>query len=266
MLCFSLSSWRYFINRICRLGVLDAVDIPPTFATDPGQFVALIAGGDHVLRHADEGVEDSRDVGATDLGAHRPTPNDTVIGISASGTTPYVLGGLEHARSCDSLSIGLVCVRPSRMEMEGNCQIMIDPLTGPEVIAGSTRMKAGTATKMILNMISTGVQIKLGQTHGNLMIGVRASNTKSKERARQIVRSVASEFTLPPTYSAILYNDNQLDAVLQRCGGKVKLALVVIVSGWGINLCEDALARRGGVLKTVLEDVRYETIVRVFNR
>ncbi|KAL0572223.1 hypothetical protein V5O48_009731 [Marasmius crinis-equi] len=267
-----------------RLGVLDAAELPPTFNANAKQFIALIAGGDQALRTSSESAEDSRPAGIADLNAWSPTPNDTLIGIASSGRTPYVLGALEHARLRGLLSIGLVCVRPSQLETEGNCQIVIDPVTGPEVITGSTRMKAGTATKMVrilapagmkpelkfiskvLNMISSGVHIKLGKTYGNLMIDVKASNTKLMDRARRIIRAVASEFTLPPTYSSIMHNDDQLNAVILRCGGRVKLALVVIISGWGVDLCEDALARRAGVLKTVLEDVRYETIVRVFNR
>uniref|UniRef100_A0A0W0FWW0 SIS domain-containing protein n=1 Tax=Moniliophthora roreri TaxID=221103 RepID=A0A0W0FWW0_MONRR len=230
-----------------RLGVLDAAELPPTYTADPMQYIALIAGGDRALRTA-------------------MTPNDTLIGIAASGRTPYVLGALECARMHGLLTIGLVCVRPSEVELEGNCHIVIDPVTGPEVITGSTRMKAGTATKMVLNMLSTGLQIKLGKTYGNLMIDVKATNAKLVDRARRIIRTVASEFPLPPTYSAILRDDEQLDAVVRRCEGSVKLALVVIISGWGIGLCKDALERRHGVLKAVLEDVRYETVVRVFNR
>ncbi|KAI3607369.1 glucokinase regulator family [Moniliophthora roreri] len=249
-----------------RLGVLDAAELPPTYTADPMQYIALIAGGDRALRTASEGVEDSRDAGMADLNALLVTPNDTLIGIAASGRTPYVLGALECARMHGLLTIGLVCVRPSEVELEGNCHIVIDPVTGPEVITGSTRMKAGTATKMVLNMLSTGLQIKLGKTYGNLMIDVKATNAKLVDRARRIIRTVASEFPLPPTYSAILRDDEQLDAVVRRCEGSVKLALVVIISGWGIGLCKDALERRHGVLKAVLEDVRYETVVRVFNR
>ncbi|KAK1223609.1 hypothetical protein PQX77_013506 [Marasmius sp. AFHP31] len=263
-----------------RLGVLDAAELPPTFTADPKQFVALIAGGDSALRTSSEGAEDSRITGTSDLNALSPTPNDSLIGIAASGRTPYVLGALQHARLCGLLTIGVVCVRPSQVQTEGNCQVLIDPVTGPEVITGSTRMKAGTATKMVLNMISTGLHIKLGKTYGNLlpiyaffsftpitqMIDVKASNTKLMDRARRIIRKVASEYTLPPTYSSIMHNDEHLNAVIVRCNRNVKLALVVIISGWGVNLCEDALVRRNGVLKAVLEDVRYETIVRVFNR
>ncbi|KAJ8082352.1 hypothetical protein PM082_008207 [Marasmius tenuissimus] len=249
-----------------RLGVLDAAELPPTFTADPKQFVALIAGGDSALRTSSEGAEDSRINGTSDLNALSPTPNDSLIGVAASGRTPYVLGALQHARLCGLLTIGVVCVRPSQVQTEGNCQILIDPVTGPEVITGSTRMKAGTATKMVLNMISTGLHIKLGKTYGNLMIDVKASNTKLMDRARRIIRKVASEYTLPLTYSSIMHNDEHLNAVIVRCNRNVKLALVVIISGWGVNLCEDALVRRNGVLKAVLEDVRYETIVRVFNR
>ncbi|KAK7451210.1 hypothetical protein VKT23_012546 [Stygiomarasmius scandens] len=249
-----------------RIGLLDASSLPTTFSADPNQFIALIAGGDQSLRrlHPNEGVEDSREAGVADLEALLPYPQDTLIGITASGRTPYVLGALARAKRLGLLTIGLVTTRPSAVLCEGSCEFVIDPAVGPEVIAGSTRMKAGTATKMILNMISTGIHIKLGHTYGNLMIDIQASNTKLVQRARRIIRSISSEFTLPPTYAGIMTDDEQLDVVVRRCNGSVKLALVVIVSGWGVDLCRDALERRKGFLKAVLEDVRYETVVRVF--
>ncbi|THU89044.1 SIS domain-containing protein [Dendrothele bispora CBS 962.96] len=249
-----------------RLGILDSASLPSTFSANPNQFIALIAGGNQTIRrpHTNEGVEDSREAGIADLEALLPYPQDTLIGITASGRTPYVLGALARAKQLGLLTVGLVSVRPSAAGCEGNCEYVIDAVVGPEVVTGSTRMKAGTATKMILNMISTGVHIKLGHTYGNLMIDIQASNTKLVQRARRIIRSIASEFTLPPTYSGIMTDDEQLDVVVRRCSGSVKLALVVIVSGWGVDLCKDALERRKGFLKAVLEDVRYETVVRVF--
>ncbi|KAJ7683008.1 hypothetical protein B0H17DRAFT_1074977 [Mycena rosella] len=240
-----------------RLGVLDLADIPTSFNVDPMRYIALTAGGDVTLRTAQPSVEDSRAAGAADLGSLLPTPQDTLIGISASGRTPYVLGALHSARVHGLLTVGIVCTRPSALLLEGECDYVLDPLVGPEVIAGSSRMKAGTATKMILNMISTAVQVKLGQTYGNLMVDVHPSNLKSTARARGIIRSMAAS-------RAEAYSDDELDGVIARCGGSVKLAVVVVVSGWGVPLCVDALERRGGSLRSVLEDVRYETVVRVF--
>ncbi|KAJ7740044.1 hypothetical protein DFH07DRAFT_870372 [Mycena maculata] len=240
-----------------RLGVLDLSDIPPSFNVDPMRYIALSAGGDVTLRTARPSVEDSRAAGAADLGSLLPTPLDTLIGISASGRTPYVLGALHTARAHGLLTVGLVCSRPTEVSLEGNCDYVLDPLVGPEVISGSSRLKAGTATKMILNMISTAVQIKLGNTYGNLMVDVHPSNIKFTSRARGIIRGIANP-------AAETYSDDELDGVIARCGGSVKLAVVVVASGWGVPLSVDALERRAGSLRSVLEDVRYETVVRVF--
>ncbi|KAJ7512750.1 hypothetical protein B0H11DRAFT_1947226 [Mycena galericulata] len=240
-----------------RLGVLDLSDIPPSFSADPMRYIALSAGGDVALRTARPGVEDSRAAGAADLAALLPFAADTLVGISASGRTPYVLGALHSARAHGLLTVGLVCARPSAVLREGQCNYVLDPLVGPEVIAGSSRMKAGTATKMILNMISTAVQVKLGNTYGNLMVDVHPANVKFTARARNIIRSIAGP-------RAEAYSDDELSGVIARCGGSVKLAVVVVASGWGVPLCVDALERRGGSLRSVLEDVRYETVVRVF--
>lgn len=164
-----LGKLTWFDVTTNSLGVLDAAELPPTFTADNMQYIALIAGGDGALRTAREAIEDSREAGRADLDALFPTSDDALIGITSSGRTPYVLGALQRAHELGLLTIGLVCVRPSAVRMERNCTVVVDPVTGPEVITGSTRMKAGTATKMALNMISTGVQIKLGKTYGNLV-------------------------------------------------------------------------------------------------
>ncbi|KAJ6588936.1 hypothetical protein B0H19DRAFT_1206074 [Mycena capillaripes] len=240
-----------------RLGVLDLADIPPSYNGDPMRYIALTAGGDVTLRTARPSVEDSRAAGAADLASLLPTPQDTLIGISASGCTPYTLGALHSARAHGLLTVGLVCTRSSTVILEGQCDYVMECVVGPEVISGSSRMKAGTATKMILNMISTATQIKLGNTYGNFMIDVHPSNVKFASRARHIIRDLAGS-------RAEAYSDDELDGVVARCGGSVKLAVVVVASGWGVPLCVDALERRGGSLRSVLEDVRYETVVRVF--
>ena len=153
-----------------RLGVLDASEIPPTYSAPPDTFVALIAGGDYALRHAKEGAEDSRSAAEEDLAQHAFDPRlDSLIGIASSGRTPYVLGGLAYVRSVGGVTGALVCVEPSAVAAEGNADFLIAPVTGPEAVTGSTRMKAGTATKLVLNMISTGVMVSLGKTYGNLV-------------------------------------------------------------------------------------------------
>lgn len=155
-----------------RLGVLDASEIPPTYSAPAGQFVALIAGGDSALRQAKEGAEDSLSAAEADLTACDLNPEfDSLIGIASSGRTPYVLGGLSFAKSLGCTTVGLVCVKPSTVGYEGNADFLIEAVTGPEVVTGSTRMKAGTATKLVLNMISTGIMIRLGKTYGNLVSG-----------------------------------------------------------------------------------------------
>lgn len=150
--------------------MLDASEIPPTYSASPNQFIALIAGGDYALRNAKEGAEDDRSAAKADLDAFNIDPSlDALIGIASSGRTPYVLGGLEYARSIGCCTVGVVCVHPSAIGTEGNADHLISAVTGPESVTGSTRMKAGTATKLVLNMISTGIMIKLGKTYGNLV-------------------------------------------------------------------------------------------------
>jgi N-acetylmuramic acid 6-phosphate etherase len=154
---------------------LDASEIPPTYSAPSGQFVAFIAGGDGALRTAKEGAEDDRDAAEAELKAQDFDPKvDSLIGIASSGRTPYVLGGLAYVRSVGGVTVGLVCVQPSAVASEGNADYLIAPVTGPEVVTGSTRMKAGTVTKLVLNMISTGIMIKLGKTYGN-MVGTTTS-------------------------------------------------------------------------------------------
>jgi len=178
-----------------RLGVLDASECPPTFSVPPTLVQGIIAGGDRALRNSSEGTEDLQEQGEKDLiaagfGAKNstdpslPTP-DVLVGIAASGRTPYVLGALLHARSVNALRIGLACVAASPISKITD--IMIEPVTGPEAITGSTRMKAGTATKMVLNMISTGVMVRAGHVYGNLMVNVTPSNDKLIDRAQRII-------------------------------------------------------------------------------
>ena len=168
-----------------RLGVLDASECPPTFSVSADLFQGLIAGGDRALRLSSEHSEDSREEGAHDLAAAGFAKHDTLVGIAASGRTPYVLGALDYAKTLGSLTIGLSCVPGSALAQAA--EIAITPATGPEVLTGSTRLKAGTATKMVLNMISTGVMVRSGATYGNLMVNVRPTNAKLVDRAQRII-------------------------------------------------------------------------------
>ncbi|WP_418377874.1 N-acetylmuramic acid 6-phosphate etherase [Acidaminococcus sp.] len=171
-----------------RLGILDAVECPPTYSTDPELVQGLIAGGKEAIFRAREGAEDSPEEGAHDITRHDLTEKDVLVGITASGRTPYVLGGMEEARRRGAFVMGLACSKDP--EIARAADLMLICLPGPEVVTGSTRMKAGTVTKMILNMLSTGTMIRLGKVRGNLMIDVKATNEKLKERATRIVMTV----------------------------------------------------------------------------
>jgi N-acetylmuramic acid 6-phosphate etherase len=170
-----------------RLGVLDASECPPTFSVAPDLFQGIIAGGDAALRLSSEHSEDSPEQGAEDLKSRnfRADPPDTLVGIAASGRTPYVLGAMAYAKSLDALTIALTCAPGA--EMAQIADIAITPDTGAEVITGSTRMKAGTATKLVLNMLSTGVMIRAGAVYGNLMVNVKPTNAKLLDRAHRII-------------------------------------------------------------------------------
>lgn len=168
-----------------RLGVLDASECPPTFSVPPTLVQGIIAGGDSALRNSSEASEDSPEQGARDLAAHGFAAGDTLVGIAASGRTPYVIGAMRHAKGLGALTIALTCVPNS--EMSAVADISIAAVTGPEVLTGSTRLKAGTATKLALNMISTGVMIRTGAVYGNLMVNVQPTNAKLVDRAERII-------------------------------------------------------------------------------
>jgi N-acetylmuramic acid 6-phosphate etherase len=168
--------------------VLDASECPPTYNTPPQLVQGIIAGGDAALRRSIERAEDSPELGARDLEEHDFDAADALVGIAASGRTPYVLGGMEHARRLGALTIGLTCVPGSPLAIAA--EIALVPATGPEVVTGSTRMKAGTATKLVLNMLSTGALIRLGYVYSNLMVNVQPTNTKLADRAARIVATI----------------------------------------------------------------------------
>ena len=164
-----------------RLGVLDAAECPPTFNTPPEQVLGLIAGGNGAMFRSVEGAEDHPELAAADLKAVGLCDKDVLLGIATSGRTPYVIGGLEYARSQGAYTIALACNREAAVT--AHAELAVVPVVGPEVLSGSTRLKAGTATKMVLNMISTGAMVLLGKTFGNLMVDLRASNSKLTDRA-----------------------------------------------------------------------------------
>jgi N-acetylmuramic acid 6-phosphate etherase len=195
-----------------RLGVLDASECPPTFSVPPSLFQGIIAGGDGALRDSSEGSEDSPEQGAADLVSHGLGEQDALIGIAASGRTPYVIGALTHARKLRALTIALACVPDS--QMAAIADIAIAPVTGPEVLTGSTRLKAGTATKLVLNMISTAVMIRAGAVYGNLMVNVQTTNQKLIDRAQRIIAAATGV-------------DQPAAAKLLSEGGTVKTAIVM---------------------------------------
>ncbi|WP_328880860.1 N-acetylmuramic acid 6-phosphate etherase [Streptomyces sp. NBC_00299] len=199
-----------------RLGVLDASECPPTFNTDPSQVVGLIAGGPEAMVVSVEGAEDSKDLARTDLDALALTPTDTVVGISASGRTPYAIGAVEHARKQGALTIGLSCNPDSALAAAAEHGIEI--VVGPELLTGSTRLKAGTAQKLVLNMLSTITMIRLGKTYGNLMVDVRASNDKLRARSRRIVALATGA------------DDTDIERALTEAGGEVKTAILILLA------------------------------------
>jgi N-acetylmuramic acid 6-phosphate etherase len=222
-----------------RLGVLDAVECPPTFNTHPWQVVGLIAGGYPALTTAVEGAEDRPDLAVEDLKSVRITAGDVLVGIATSGRTPYVIGSLDYAQSVGAFTIGLSCNRDS--ELSKRCNLSITPVVGPEVVSGSTRLKAGTATKMVLNMLSTGAMIRLGKTFGNLMVDLRASNTKLADRARRIVRAVTN------------LTESEAERLLRDSGGEVKTAIVRHYTGHSPAEARQLLSAAHGHLRTALK-------------
>jgi N-acetylmuramic acid 6-phosphate etherase len=172
-----------------RLGVLDAAECPPTFNVSPELVQGIISGGEAALVRATEASEDDPERGKRDLLGRGFTGGDVLVGIAASGRTPYVLGAVEYARGMSALTVGISCTPDSQLSRAA--EIAITPLPGPEVIAGSTRMRAGTATKLVLNMLSTAAMIRLGYVYGNLMVNVQPKNAKLADRARRIVAEAA---------------------------------------------------------------------------
>jgi N-acetylmuramic acid 6-phosphate etherase len=221
-----------------RLGVLDASECPPTFSVAPELVQGLIAGGDRALRLSSEYSEDSREEGARDLAAAGFAAGDVLVGIAASGRTPYVLGALDEAKKIGALTVGLSCVPGSAVALAAD--IAITPATGPEVLTGSTRLKAGTATKLVLNMLSTGVMVRTGATYGNLMVNVRASNAKLVDRAERIIAAATG------------CDAGTAARLLVESGSNVKTAIVMGKLGLEREAAAARLAAAGGVLARAL--------------
>lgn len=222
-----------------RLGVLDASECPPTFNTPPGLVIGLIAGGDYALRHAVEHVEDQPEAGAGALRDVGLTEADTVVGIAASGRTPFVLGGIAYAQSVGAMTVG-IC-NTAEAKLTEAVEIPIPVVTGPEVITGSTRMKSGTAQKLVCNMLTTGAMIRLGKTYGNLMVDLQPTNAKLRVRAIGIVRDAAG---IP---------QDDAERALQAANGNVKAAIVSSMLGVSPDEAVQLLDGAGGRIRAALK-------------
>lgn len=222
-----------------RLGVLDASECPPTFSTDPETVQGIIAGGPAALRDAVEGAEDDTAAGAALVDEHLVTAADAVVGLTASGRTPYVLAAIEAARSVGALTVGVSC--NAGAELSTVAELAIEVVVGPEIVSGSTRLKAGSAQKQVLNMISTVSMVRLGKTYGNLMVDVAATNAKLRVRARRLVEQIAA------------VDPQTADSALAASGGHVKVAAAMLVHGVDRPTAEQWLVDADGRLRTVIE-------------
>jgi N-acetylmuramic acid 6-phosphate etherase len=222
-----------------RLGVLDASECPPTFNTDPAMVVGIIAGGYDALHRAAEGAEDRHGLAKDDLQTHHLSAKDVLVGIATSGRTPYVVEGLQYARSIGAYAIGLACNTGN--ELARVADRVICPVVGPEVVTGSTRMKAGTATKMVLNMLTTGAMVLLGKTYGNLMVDLRATNVKLLDRTARIVMELTG------------LDRTQAEQLLTACSGELKTAVVVHHRELSPDDARQLLTQHGGQLHATLQ-------------
>ncbi|CAN7194185.1 N-acetylmuramic acid 6-phosphate etherase [Rossellomorea sp. LjRoot5] len=222
-----------------RLGVLDAVECPPTFSVDSDVVVGLIAGGEKAFVKAVEGAEDDEGLGVSDLKEIELTPMDTVVGIAASGRTPYVIGGLKYARELGATAVALSCNKGSKISAEAELAIEVD--AGPEALTGSTRLKAGTAQKMVLNMISTASMIKLGKAYGNLMVDVNISNYKLEQRAIGIIENITGA------------DKETAAATLEKANNEVKPSIVMITLGCEYEEAKSRLEDANGYVRLAIE-------------
>ena len=223
-----------------RLGVLDASECPPTFSTPPEMVQGIIAGGDVALRRSVEGEEDKPERGAQVVRERQLTPQDVLVGIASSGRTPYVMGALKEAHAIGATTIFLCCVSPPVQLKEWGTHV-IAPIVGPEIITGSTRLKAGTATKLVLNMLTTVSMIKLGKVYNNLMVDVNASNTKLVARSIRIVQAVTG------------VDLATAEAALAQAKGQAKLAIVMLAKGLNPIDANALLEKHSGFLRHILD-------------
>lgn len=217
-----------------RLGVLDAAECPPTYSVEPGLVLGVMAGGEQAMFRAAEGAEDNAEAGREDMKKIGLCSRDIVVGIAASGRTPYVLGAMAYAREAGARTVALTCNRASEMNAAADIPIGVE--TGPEVITGSTRMKCGTAEKMVLNMLSTGAMVRLGKVYGNLMVDVMPTNEKLVRRAISIVSTAAG------------VDEGRARQALEQCGFSVKTAIVMLVRGLDAGEAQQRLQETGGVI------------------
>ena len=223
-----------------RMGVLDASECPPTFSTPPDQVFALIAGGPGAIVTPVEGAEDDAAAGAAAIDAAGVGPNDCVVGVASSGRTPYVLGAVRRARARGALTVGFACNVGTKLARAAAYPVEVE--VGPEVIAGSTRLKAGTAQKLVLNMFSTIVMVRLGKTYGSLMVDVRATNHKLRERAIRIVQAIAGVEREPAL------------GALEAVGYDVKVAVLMLARGCTAEAARTRLEAAAGRLRVALEE------------
>jgi N-acetylmuramic acid 6-phosphate etherase len=224
-----------------RLGVLDAAECPPTFGVPPELVRGIMAGGEKALTQSLEGVEDDPAAGAGDLERSGFRPGDVLVGIAASGRTPYVLGAIRKAAELGGITCGIACVPDS--ELARLVQYPIEPVPGPEILTGSTRLRAGTATKLVLNMISTAVMVKLGHVYGNLMVNVQPTNQKLEDRARRIIQEA----------TGLSYE--QASELLDQAGRTVRTAIVMQKKGISREQAEILLARANGRIREALKTI-----------
>ena len=224
-----------------RLGVLDAAECPPTFGTPPEMVVGVIAGGPDALVRSIEGAEDDLDAARVEMERLRVGSNDVVVGIAASGTTPFVQAALSRAHAAGARTVFLSCSEPPR-QLAGICDVFITVLVGPEIVTGSTRMKAGTATKLVLNTLTTGAMIRLGKIYGNLMVDLRAWNDKLIDRSQRIVMETTG------------LDRNRARDVIQQAEGNVKIAIVMARRGVAKSEAERLLTEHAGRLRPIVGD------------
>ncbi|WP_298805079.1 N-acetylmuramic acid 6-phosphate etherase [uncultured Pseudokineococcus sp.] len=225
-----------------RLAVVDAAELPPTYGTDPGLVVAVMAGGPQAVFGAREGAEDDEAAGAADVRAHDVGPDDVVVGITASGRTPYVLGAVDAARAAGAGTVGVSS--NAAAALSARVDVAVEVPTGPEVVAGSTRLKAGTAQKLVLNQLSTAVMVRRGRTYGNLMVDVRVTNAKLAERVRRIVAQATGA------------DDEDVERAVTAADGHAGTAVVALLGGVDAERARQLLDAAGGRVRAAVERAR----------